>query len=56
MIVSENPPGVIARTNEVRTKQSRKDCFAKSARNDTERRFSDTIKIVVKYTRLFGKN
>ena len=26
-IVSENPPGVIARTNEVRTKQS---CFAKA--------------------------
>ncbi len=41
LIVSENPPGVIARS--VATKQSRKDCFAKSARNDTERRFSDSI-------------
>ena len=37
--VSENPPGVIARS--VATKQSRKDCFAKSARNDTERRSSN---------------
>ena len=45
VIVSENPSGVIARTNEVRTKQSKKDCFAKSARNDTERKFSNTIAV-----------